>query len=77
MADVSLGDLEAQLAEVEDQIKQQTGSPSFNVGNLSVDEEKLYSRLVSQRADLQWRINNMRSGGDSNDNCRGASFSVE
>lgn len=77
MADVSLEDLETQLAEVEDQIKQQTGSPSFNVGNLSVDEEKMYQRLVSQRADLQWRINNMRNGGDSNDNCRAAGFSVE
>lgn len=77
MADVPLADLETQLEEVEDQIRQQTGAPGFNIGGLTVDEEQLYTRLVAQRADLQWRINNVRNGGGSNDNCRAASFSSE
>ncbi len=76
MAEETIESLGIQLAEVEDQIKEMTGAPDFSVGGLSIDEGELYKRLVSQRADLQWRISNMRSGAASGDNS-GASYQAQ
>lgn len=77
MAEETVDSLLIQLREVEDQIKEMTGAPDFNVGSLSIDESELYRRLVEQRADLNLRIGYMRAGAASGDNCGGSAFGME
>ncbi len=74
---VSLADLQSQLSEVEDEISAMTGAVDFSMGGMTIDEQGSYDRLVSQRADLQWRINNYNAGGGINDNCAAVSMSLE
>ncbi len=80
MADVvpgSLEDLQKQLAEVQDEISLMTGSVNFSMGGMTVDENASYDRLVNQKADLQWSISNIKSGGGVDDNCGAAAMATE
>jgi hypothetical protein len=54
----SVQDLQNQLDEINRQLFEMTGSPSFSISGFSVDEFKLQDQLMEQKTSLEWRIAN-------------------
>lgn len=75
MADPTQDDLQTELDEINDQLRDMVGAADVNIGGLSVNETQLQKNLMERKASLEWRIANMASGGAARDTVRGSTLS--
>lgn len=75
MADPTAADLQARLDEVDAQLTEMVGAPNFSLGQLTVDESKMYADLSAERVSLRFRIATLAAGGNAHDNARGSTIS--